>query len=410
MPFEHPEIDRQLDGLTPAVRRAVESRLESMSSIHALPDLIAAAKLDEQLAPLVDRAANRDAASREAFDVLWREIAAAVRNTIWSRIRCKTPEHVEVVESQVMEALWLHLGQYRRDLSFFLTWARAYAVNQSRWYKCRTLGAEPPNAEPSAGESRQLPPSACCAELFDMVQDREPHMAVAFLWSKYLDWKPSAIAEEYGDTPLPAVVEAIQVELYSRYPMLARANVTLMKLAKRVSLTPERTLRHCVEPAGQIVVSITRWSNDTKRAVANQVISQAKDFLKMACELPVGSHQTLSFIWNRFLRRTIEELCAKANALLLDLLATFRDEYSGRNDLRDEDLETCTLPLKLRMEKSPKKRLADYSKTDLCAELVLWRDRVQTMLLGPARDRHLVAFSYLCGCLPGIDGPAKRGV
>ena len=26
-----------------------------------------------------------------------------------------------------------------------------------------------------------------------------------------------------------------------------------------------------------------------------------------------------------------------------------------------------------------------------------------------ARDRHLLAYSYLCGCLPGLEGAGRRG-
>jgi hypothetical protein len=95
---------------------------------------------------------------------------------------------------------------------------------------------------------------------------------------------------------------------------------------------------------------------------------------------------------------------------LLDLLELFRSGYSGMTDLHGKEVSACTEPLKSSIEAAPSKRLEDCSKEDLCADIVAWRNRVQTILLGPAGDRHLLAYSYLCGCLPGIDGPAKRGV
>jgi hypothetical protein len=307
--------------------------------------------------------------------------------------------------------VWSRLHEYNRDQGFFLTWARAYARNQACWYKCRTLGADPGRGKDTPVEGLfELPPSACYSELLDMVQDRELCQATAFLLNKYLDCKPAVIAEAYGDKPLAEVVAAIQKEMVERYPILVRVKVLLGKLLSKALQTPERTLRDCVESGGELIESITRWASEVKRSLGLQIISQAKDFLRMASDLAVGAHERLAFLWSRFLRRPTDDLCAMGKARLLDLLEDFCREYSAMTDLDLAEILACTGFLKVNMEKAPARRLADCSKGDLCEEIVAWRTRIQTILLGPARDRHLVAYSYLCGCLPGVDGPAKRGV
>ena len=411
MTLDQIEIERLLAGLSPPVRKMVEKRLPSMSHAKALSDLIAAAILDAEIAPIVDRAKKRNDEGRKAFDELWEKIRGYIRNTIRVWIRCKTSEHVEDVESQTMEVIWVHLPEYQRAQSFFITWARAYAKNQALWYKCRTLGADPgPGEEPGAEDFFELPPSACYSELLDMVQDRSPCEAISFLLNKYLDWKPAAIADECGDTPLPDVVTAIQTEIVARYDVLTRVKALLVKLHRKALLNPKSTLRDCVKPNGELIESITRWSGEVRRSIGNQVISQAKDFFTLTCELNVGPHEKLSFVWNRFLREPTAKLCAMAKMLLLELLDLFGANYAGMNDLTSQEISDCTQPLRVSMEKAPVRRLEDCSKGDLCLDILAWRDRVQAILLGPARDRHLLAYSYLCGCLPGIDGPAKRGV
>ncbi len=411
MASEQLEIGRQLADLPPAVRRTVENKLADLSGTKSLTDLIAAAVLDEELAPIVERAKRRDEQGRLAFDELWPKIQRHIRNVIRVWIRCKASEYVEAAESLAMEAIWVDLPEYSRDQGFFLTWVRAYAKNQALWHKCRPLGADPGSGDgPPAVGFFELPPSACYSELLDMIQDRAPCEAVSFLLNKYLDWKPVAIALTYGDQPLPGVVAAIQAEMVARDPILARVKGKLAKLQGKVMLNPKKTLRDCLTPEDALVESITRWSGEVKRSLGNQVISQAKEFFKMACRLRVGDHEKLSFIWNRFLREPTGRLCSLAKMLLLDLLDLFSNGYLGMNDLPGPEISNCTQPLRTSMAKAPRKRLEDCSNSDLCADIVSWRDRVQGILLGPAHDRHLVAYSYLCGCLPGVAGPAKGGV
>jgi DNA-directed RNA polymerase specialized sigma24 family protein len=411
MPLERDEIDRLLTGLPLRVREEVEKRLSLVSDAKALSDLIEAAKFDERIAPMVERAKKRDEEGRRAFDELWREIGAPVRNTIRVWVRYRTPEDVEAVESQTMELIWLRLPEYVRDQGFFLSWARAYAKNQARWYKRRTVGVGPaPDDDISVEGFFELPPSACYSELLDMVQDRDPCEATVFLLNKYLDWKPAAIASTYGHKPLAEVVAAIQAEIVERFPILVRAKASLSKLLRKALQSPKRTLQDCVESGGELIESITRWASEVKRSLGLQIISQAKDFLRMASDLSVAAHEKLAFLWSRFLRRDTDDLCAMGKARLLDLLEDFCSGYSRMTDLSHNEILACTRPLRVGMEKAPTRRLADCSKGDLCEEVLAWRTRIQTILLGPARDRHLVAYSYLCGCLPGVDGPAKRGV
>lgn len=404
------DLDRLLASLSPAVREAVEKRVNLMSNARALRDLIAAAVLDEELAPLVSTAQARGDQGRDAFDRIWRRISHRIRNTIGVRIRCKIADHVDEVESLAMETIWNNLNGYQRSGGFFLTWARAYAGNQARWHKCRPLGADIDTWDPVEEPTIEFPPSACFSELLDMVQDREPCEAAAFLLNKYLDWKPAAIAGKYGGTPLPDVVKAIQAEMVARHPVLAEAKASLARLYRKTLQAPESTFRDCAKGDDRLIESITRWSGEVKRALGNGVISQAKSFLAMACGLAVGAHERLAFLWCRLLREPATRFCAMAAMLLLDLLDLFRDGYIGMNDLTEPEIANCLRPLRATMEKARNMRLEDCSKGDLCPDVVAWRDRVQRILLGMARDRNLLAYCYLCGCLPGIDGPAKGGI
>ncbi len=405
------DLDGLLVGLSPAVKEAVQKRLSLMPDIKALKDLIAAAELDEELAPLVMTAQGRGEEGRRAFDLIWPRISHPIRNVIGVHIRCRNADHVGEVESFAAEAIWNNLKGYQRSGGFFLTWARAYAANQARWHRCRPLGGYIEDLDDPAGQpSIELPPSACYSEMLDMVQHREPWEAAAFLLNKYLDWKPAAIAEKYGDTPLPNVVEAIQTEMVACDPILAGAKASLIRLYRKTRQAPEKTFRDYLKGDDQLVDSITRWSGEVKRAVGNGIISQAKSFFAMACGLAVGAHERLAFLWCRLLREPATRLCALAAMLLLDLLDLFRDGYMGMNDLTEPEIANCLRPLRATMEKARNMRLEDCSKEDLCADVVAWRDRVQTILLGMARDRNLLAYCYLCGCVPGVNGPAKKGV
>ena len=78
------------------------------------------------------------------------------------------------------------------------------------------------------------------------------------------------------------------------------------------------------------------------------------------------------------------------------------------SDLTLEEVAHCTEPL--RKDIVPGKTLAQCSRGKLADDLIIWRERIQTMVAATGKDWNVVAYAYLCGALPGIAGPAKGGV
>jgi hypothetical protein len=154
--------------------------------------------------------------------------------------------------------------------------------------------------------------------------------------------------------------------------------------------------------------ALSHWSGGVKRWMVGRVIASGERLLTGVCELRAGAHERLTFLWSRFLRRTLEELCLRADETLLAILGVFRAEFPNLSDLTPAEVEHCTEPLK--EDIVPGKTLAQCSRGNLADDLVIWRERIQNMVVAKCKDWNVVAYAYLCGALPGIVGPAKGGV
>jgi len=154
--------------------------------------------------------------------------------------------------------------------------------------------------------------------------------------------------------------------------------------------------------------ALSHWSGGVARWMRGQVIGGGKGLLTCVCELRAGAHERLTFLWSRFLRRTLAGLCFCADETLLTILDTFRSLFPTLSDLTPTEVEHCTEPLK--KDIGPGRTLAQCKRGDLADDLVIWRERIQNMLVAKCKDWNVVAYAYLCGALPGIVGPAKGGV
>jgi hypothetical protein len=407
--------------MLPAILATVARMMGEAEDEKQLERVFLAAARDEVLWPLVHAAQEGD---REAFESLWKKVRPAVLGAIRVTRPALKPEDVAEVENNTSFAVWRALPSCSREKGLFLAWVRKFAQNQARWYRGLKPLGEPLEGEDGSrqiegerGDERTLPPSACFEELLDLVFEEDAHRAMAALYTRFLDWKPERVCAELAHVPLAALLPALEQDILARYPVLAsRLPQVLAPLAARMAeITPdgrrvgETTMADYVD-GGACSERVRRWTRDSARTVANKVIQQAKDFLEVASRLRAAAPQKLAFFWCRLLRRSPERFARRAGFFLAQLLNEFRSDFEPLTHLDARQIATATGVLEKQIaELRPPRPLAGYAGGNLLTDIVDWREKVQSMMLGPAHDRHLLAFSYLCGCLPGIAEPAKRG-
>jgi DNA-directed RNA polymerase specialized sigma24 family protein len=387
------ERERLLAGLQENIRPACARRIAAVDTIEDWNDLVRAAEFDQQLKPLVVRV---QAGERAAFDELWEILEPKLQAAI--RASLKYYDHFDEVESKVMNTLWNERGKYTEERGFYQPWAGTIARNLAQWYKPGGARNVELHDDHSVPENTALPPSACFAEVLKLVQSERPHYAIAFLFNRYLGWKPERIVLELGDAPLPDALSRLEEEVVSHYPILRGFGIFLGPLRKSLESRHE-TLSSFVPGEMQPEAAISHWATDTARAVAGVIVRQAKEFLALTCRLRAASHERLSFLWCRLLSRTPAQMASLRDRVLLDILDIFCLEYPPRTTLSADQVARSVGPLK--SEIIPRKFLRECEREDLCLDIAQWRDRVQAMLLGPARTEHLLGYAYLCGCLPG---------
>jgi DNA-directed RNA polymerase specialized sigma24 family protein len=351
--------------------------------------------------------ARNEAKETSAFDLLWRTIRGEVRATIRVVLHRKDDEDVDEVEQQTAIEAFRKRNEYSIEKGTFLVWVRGIARNLARWRRTPNVPdgeIDPPPVRPN--QDRLLPPSECFRQILSKIQEREAHHVAVFLLHRYLEWLPLSIADELGAKTIhdlaSLVVSEIQEkvhglnarELFARLLVKAKAagDVKLMDLYG--DETPNNALSH--------------WSGGVARWMRGQVIGGGKRLLTCVCELRAGAHERLTFLWSRFLRRSLADLCLCADETLLAILAVFRCDFPKLSDLALAEVEHCTGPLK--NDIVPDRTLAQCSRGSLADDLVIWRERIQNMLVAKCKDWNVVAYAYLCGALPGIVGPAKGGV
>ncbi len=389
---------RAVEQVLPEIHRIIAQRAHEVSDEKALANLVGAVICNAGLEYWAEAAAKDDGA---AFDKLWDGVRPRLKGIIRLYLRDRDPYHVQQVESLVSETLWkkLKLKSYEPDRGSLLAWARGIARIHAMAYRPEQRWVAMDSVkEPEVKPEIEIPPSACFAEGLLLVQEGEPHMAIAFLYNKYLEWEPARIAGEFGARPLADLPDLLEAEVIARYPILAGIRGLLAPLRSRArSLADRRLADYC---DGQLPECISRWSAELARSVALRIIRQAREFLELVCGLNAAAHERLSFLWCCFLRREPHRLCTMAHLLLLEILEIFRRDFPPMTHLKPEQVVRCTKPLE--KDILPRKHLADCTCEELSAEIVRWLNKVRRMVLGVARDRRLLAYAYLCGCLPGV--------
>lgn len=402
-------IESQTAGLPPELEEALQRLLEKASDspgrATARVVIFREAAIWTKVQAMLEEE-RRGAPQRPAFDALWTAIRGDVRSTIRAALMRKDDDEVDEVEQRAAIEVLRKLGEYSIERGTFLIWVRGIARNLARWKKAPVAAEPVKDTELRPDQDRQLPPSRCFRELLSCVQQKEVHHATVFLLHEYLGWSLGRIAELGNRTVTDLVgltVKQITEEVVGlkeperlfgglRLHAEELGGTTLAELYG--TETPEAALSH--------------WSGDVKRWMRKAVIGGGGKLLKCVSQLRAGAHERLTFLWSRFLRRTLVEMSLSANKTLEALLTEFRSQFPKLSDLDQSEVERSTEPL--HKDIVPQKTLAQCSRSELAQDLVVWRERVQMMVSANCAGGITVAYAYMCGGLPGISGPAKGGV
>jgi DNA-directed RNA polymerase specialized sigma24 family protein len=404
-------MENEFDDLPLELSNALARMLERASGEEGRRMAHVVIRREHQIWPLVQQVleeARKGSGSGPALNLLWEEIRREVRNTIRAVLYRKDEENVDEVEQKTFLEVLRKLKDFSIIEGTFLVWVKAVARGQAKWRRT-PIGPdteiEPPPVHPN--QDRLLPPSACFSELLSWIQEREAHHAIVFLLHQYLRWRPSSIAAQLGGKTIRDLAALVVNQIQEEVKGLKTPTALFARLQMKAKALEEVRLMDLYgdESAND---ALSHWSFGVGRWMCNRVIGSAKRLLTGVCELRAGGHERLTFLWSRFLRRTLHSLCLCADETLLAILGVFRSEFPKLSDLTPEDGDHCTEPL--RKDIDPGKTLAQCSRGNLADDLVIWRERVQNMVFAKCKDWNVVAYAYLCGALPGIVGPAKGGV
>jgi DNA-directed RNA polymerase specialized sigma24 family protein len=404
-------MESEFDDLTPELQDALVRMLERASGEAGQQTARAVIRRESEIWPLVRQVleeVRNETKATPAFDLLWTSIRGEVRATIRAALYRKDDEQADEVEQQTAIEVLRKIGEYSIEKGTFLVWVKAIARNLARWRRSAgQQGAEiePPPDRPN--QDRLLPPSGCFKQILSKIQEREPHHAIAFLLHEYLEWSLGSIAAELGDKTVRDLASLVVRQIAEEVKGLKNATGLFARLQMKANALGKVTLAELYgnETAAD---ALSHWCGGVARWMRGQVIGGGKGLLTCVCELRAGTHERLTFLWSRFLRRTLADLCICANGTLLAILGVFRASFPKMSDLTLAEAEQCTEPL--RKDIVPGKTLAQCSRGNLADDLVVWRERIQTMMAAQCKDWNVVAYAYLCGALPGIVGPAKGGV
>ena len=404
-------MENEFDDLPPELKDALTRMLERASGEAGRRTACAVIRREYEIWRLVQgllEEARNDAEAAPAFDLLWTTIRGEVRATIRVALIRKHDEDVDEVEQQTAIEVFRKRREYSTEKGTFLVWVRAIARNLARWRRTPNVPEneiDPPPVRPN--QEGWLPPSACFNELLSWIQEREAHHAIVFLLHRYLGWRPANITIELGDETIRDLASLVVRQMREEVKGLKNPAALFARLLVKAKTLEEVKLMDLYgeESAND---AVSHWSSGVGRWMSNRVIGSAKRLLTGVCELRAGAHERLTFLWSRFLRRTLHSLCLCADETLLAILAVFRSEFPKLSDLTPEEVEHCTDPLK--NDIIPGKTLAQCGRGDLADDLSIWRQRIQNMVVSKCKDWNVVAYVYLCGALPGIVGAAKGGV
>ena len=400
-------IERESERLPPelaeALRRLLEKAPDPAGRETARSLVCREAAIWTQVQAVLEEE-RRGALQRPAFDALWTAIRGEVRSTIRAALMRKDDDEIDDVEQRAAIEVLRKLGEYSIERGTFLVWVRGIARNLARWRKAPLVSEPVKDTALRPDQDRRLPPSRCFRELISWIQQKEVHHAIVFLLHEYLGWSLGRIAElghrTVADLAGLTVNQAIDEVTGLKEPERLFARLRLQ--AEELGQTTLAEL-YGAETAES---ALSHWSGDVKRWMRKAVIGGGGKLLKCVSQLRAGAHERLTFLWSRFLRRSLCELSLSGRKTLSALLAEFCSEYPRLSDLEQSEVERLTEAL--RKDIVPQRTLAQCSRNDLAEDLVVWRERVQAMVSAICVGG--VAYAYLCGALPGISGAAKGGV
>jgi DNA-directed RNA polymerase specialized sigma24 family protein len=394
--------------LAPELRGALKRMIDKATGRPGKQMACKTIQREAEIWPQVQRMlaeARANTGESKEFDRLWRMIRREVRATILASSRRKTDEVVDEVEQRSGVEIFLKRLAYSIEKGTFLVWVRAIARNLARWNRDEAPQSPPSEEDGGAVEDKTIPPSKCFEELLRWIQEREPHQANVFLLHKYLDWSLDDIDEEFGGQFIAAIAARVVLEIRQNVEGLEDVDTLFARLHVKAAALGEVRLKELYGNE-RPKAALGHWCSSIARWMRSRMFRSAKRLLKCISDLRAGAHERLTFLWSRFLRRTLESLPAREDGLLADLLAEFRTEFPKMSDLTQAEVEECTETIY--RELLPR-TLEQSSSGVLAEDLVAWRERVQQMSAKKCMEG-VVAYAYLCGALPGITGPAKGGV
>lgn len=415
-------MENEFEALPRELKDALARMLDNASSEDGRRAAYSTIRREYEIWPLVQRVieeARNGANETPSFDLLWTAIRGEVRATIRSVLYRKDDNSVEEVEQQTAIEVFRKRSDYSIEKGTFLVWVRGIARNLARWRRTPNVSnteIDPPAVRPD--QDRLLPPSACFNELLSWVQEKEAHHAVVFLLHEYLEWSLENIAGQLGEKTICDLASLAVSQIGEEVKGLKNATSLFARLRVKAKALGETTLMD-LYGRESARAALSHWSGGVKRWMGQQVIGSARRLLTGVCDLRAGSHERLTFLWSRFLRRELDRLCALADRTLLEILCLIRDDFPA-TDLTKAEVMECTEPLKediepsavrpAKKENEPIQTLAQCSRGKLAEDLVVWRERIQNMVVAQCKVWNVVAYAYLCGALPGVVGSAKGGV
>lgn len=394
-------------GLYPPELKAALGRLmESASGRAGKRMACKVMQREAELWPQVQRMlaeARENPRNTREFDALWETIAPEVRVTIRSAGRYRDDDDVREAEQLTAIEVFRKRLNYSIEKGPFLVWVRGIARNISRWRRA-DKAANPTRVAGSiaAAQEKLLPPSRCYEELLRWVQERATHQAITFLLHAYLGWSLPDIETDLGSRTMPELASLVVNEIRESVPGLEDPDELFEELkGKAQAMAQDRLMAfYGNESANQ---ALSHWSGGVARWLRGRVVGGGKALLKCISALRAGAHERLTFLWSRFLRRTLESLYAHADKPLWEILNAFRRDFPRMSDLTAEQVERCTEPLAADILP---RTLAECSKKGLAEDLVVWRARIQDLAAEMCLEGS-VTYAYLCGALGTVAKAAK---
>lgn len=398
-----------------AIRENIAARLPDVPDPRSLESLLEVEAVDFALRPFTGEFAKENP-DRDLIDRLFAWRGRYVTNQILRTIRIHAgpdPSEADALLADVLSALWEKRREFDSRKGPFVAWARGIALNRARSKRSTkrrevSLDADPerpldlPSTAPTAedslarGPSVEGPPAEGFAEILRLVQESEPHKAIAFLLNRYLDRKPAQIAAEMHKLPLPEAFARLKQAVVDRFPDIAGIDALLAPLSARVNGLHEAFGEHGREEK-TLAEEVGRWVAEVQRSVGRTISQLGKQFLRCVSELSAAVHEVVSYLWLRFLHAAPVELRQEAHRELLPLIERFQAVYSRRELLSQEQIDWATAPLRKRIPAG--RALQDFAGGDFYTALRRWCQRVDSLIPGTPCSEGMLGYAYLSGAL-----------